>query len=109
MWKHVIRFAVALLTFIWGIILASVFERPTARTGNKPAQLVNVLIEPKTPELRPKELEAKAKRHSDLSIILAVSEPNPNPPSLIRRDIKLAMDGPRLSISTLLKVLTTRK
>ena len=92
------RHTVALVTFSIGLILTSIFKTPTTPILKQPARHVDeVLVEKQPLELlppKPSNPDIKIYRYSDLSVVVAMSEPNPKPPSLSRAYIELVKHGP---------------
>lgn len=95
--RVIFRFSVALITLSIGISVAAIFKFPKANSPSQPTnQLDRITIE-NNPQRPPTPIEdTKANERSDFSIVVEVSEPHPNPPSLIRRHFKLSRRGPTL-------------
>ena len=97
MLKLIIGFTVALITFTTGITIPTISRSPPGYESNQLAVGVDqMLVETKRKELPrlPQDLEVAGK--SDLSIVVQVSEPNPDPPSFSPRHIKLAKNRPTI-------------
>ncbi len=95
--RLIIRSSVALMTFCIGISVAAIFRFPTANSPSQPTkELDRIFIETKPQRLPPPVQDTKANESSDFSIVIEVSEPNPNPPSLTRRYFKLSRHQPTL-------------
>jgi len=95
--RLIIRSSVALMTFCIGISVAAIFRFPTANSLSRPTkELDRVFIETKPQRLPAPVQDTKANKSSDFSIVVEVSEPHPNPPSLTRRYFKLSRSRPTL-------------
>ena len=95
--RLIIRSSVALMTFCIGISIAVIFRFRTANSPSPPTQeLDRIFIQTKPQRLVIPVQDTKANESSDLSIVVEVSEPNPNPPSLTRRYFKLSRRGSTL-------------
>lgn len=91
------RSSVALMTFCIGISVAAIFRFPTANSPSQPTkELDRIFIETKPKTLPTPVQDIKTNESSDFSIVVEVSEPNPNPPSLTRRYFKLNRRQPIL-------------
>jgi hypothetical protein len=95
--RLIIHSSVALMTFGIGISAAAIFRLPTANSPRqRTKELDRIFIETK-PKKLPTPIQAtKANESSDFSIVVEVSEPNPNPPSFTRRYFKLSRRQPTL-------------
>lgn len=88
MQKLIVRVSLALITFITGLTIPAISNCPTRGESILGADQMVGEAEPRqSPSLRP---DPKARRKVDLSIVVALDQPNPNPPSLEARPINLA-------------------
>ncbi len=97
MLKFIIGFTVALITFITGITIPAIARAPAGYESNQ----LGVGIDQLLVEAEPKELprlrhDSEVVGTSELSIVVQVSEPNPDPPSFSLRHIKLAKNRPTI-------------
>jgi hypothetical protein len=80
-----------------GTSVAAIFRLPTANSPSQPTkELDRIFIETKPQKLPTPVQYTNANESSDFSIVVEVSEANPNPPSLTRRYFKLSRRGPTL-------------
>jgi hypothetical protein len=93
--KFIIGFTVV-ITFTTGITI-TISRYLTAFESNQLAVRVDqMLVETKRKELPRLPQDVEVVGTSDLSIVVQVSEPNPDPPSFSPRHIKLAKNGPTI-------------
>lgn len=92
--KAVIGCTVAFVTFTLGLIVVRVVDTPVVHDSKPAEQHATFFVETKPQEVKAAETDAKAEKQTDLSIVVEVSEPNPQPPSLRREYIKLVKRGP---------------
>lgn len=90
MHKFFIGFTVALITFTIGISIPTISRTAPGYEANQPAVGVDQMwAETKHKELPPLRKDVEVAGTSDLSIVVQVSRPHPNPPSFSLRHIKL--------------------
>lgn len=96
MFKFIIGFTVALATFPTGITIPTISRSPGYESNQLAVGVDQLLVETKRKELPRLLQDLEVAGTSDLSIVVQVSEPNPDPPSFSLRHIKLAKSRPTI-------------
>jgi hypothetical protein len=97
MQKLIIRFSVALITFITGITIPPISNCPTPGESNQFVLRVDQMLVEAEPKQSPSvPQDPRAKGRADLSIVVEINQPDPYPPSFEGRRIKLAKNQPTL-------------
>lgn len=91
--KLVIGFAVAFFTFSFYLMITSVPRVQMLHVSGQPARHADPVSVVPQPRRLP-ATEPTARQYWDLSIVIESSEPNPSPPSLKGRHIRLVERGP---------------
>jgi hypothetical protein len=95
MLNFIIGFTVALITFTVGITIPHISRfLPGYESNQLVVGVGQMLVETKREELSRMHQDLEVAGMSDLSIVVQVSEPNPDPPSFSLKHVKLARNRP---------------